>query len=69
MNPQTLYVLLALADRATSAFKAFEEVKKAADTARAEGRDLTLDDLKRREIGDDQARDFLVQAINDAETT
>lgn len=67
MNPQVLLAILALADRATSALQALSAVKGAVRTAQAEGRDLTLDDLKQFQLQDDAARDILVSAIEEAE--
>ena len=67
INPQAILLVLSLIERATAAAIALQGVTKAFAQAKAEGREVTLDDFKSLELGDDAARKVLVDAINAAE--
>ena len=67
MDAAALLVLIELINAATGAMTALQGVSKVIQQARDEGRDVTLDDLKALELKDDESRQVLVDAIENAE--
>lgn len=67
MNTAAIRAIISLINQATLAVTALQEVSKLIQQRQAAGEDVTLDDLKTLQLGDDAARDVLRQAIEDAE--
>ena len=63
---EAIALLIQLVTTATSAMVAAEKVSQLIKTAKAQGRDVTLDELKALDLEDDNARAALEKAINDA---
>ncbi len=69
MNPATLAIVLQLINTVTAAATALQAVSRIIEQAKAEGRDVTIDDLKVLQLDDDAASEALVLAIESAENT
>ena len=67
MDPRILLAVISLIDRSIQSQKALEAIKDAAVQAKAQGRELTLEDLKEYQVSVGPARDALVQALEEAE--
>jgi hypothetical protein len=67
MDVQALLAVVALIREISSGIRALDAVADQAEHAAKTGKPLTLDQLKSYQLADDQARDVLARAIEEAE--